>query len=165
MNNDRKILWPRMIALFMLLVMVWLLWSWLFKPLVVGLGIASCLLVVYLKYRMDYFRSDHFALNVGPGLPAYWLWLGKEIFISSYEVAKIIINPRLPIDPHVIEVKTDVEDPIDQTIFANSVTLTPGSLSLDVHKGVVKIHCLTKRGAQDLYSGRMVQRVKRLGGK
>ena len=156
--ND-TLLWVRVAGLFGVLLVAWVLWSWLFKPLVVGLGIASCLLVVYLTNRMEYFRSEHYALRFNLRLPLYWIWLTKEMFKSSFAVARVIIDPRLPISPRTIDVEAPEPEPNSQTIFANSITLTPGSLALDVHEGVIKVHTLTQQAADDLMSGAMARRV------
>ena len=153
----------RIAALFAVLVVAWLLWSWLFKPLVLVLGALSCVLVVYIVYRMDYFRSEHFALRFGPRFVAYWVWLIREIFASSIAVARIILSPDLPISPRTIDIKSKTDNPISQTIYANSITLTPGTLALDVHEGVIKVHTLTQDAADELMSGAMERRVSRLG--
>ena len=134
----------RVVTLFLVLVAAWLLWSWLFKPLLLVLGVLSCMLVVYVLSRMDYFRSEHFALRITPGHFTFWGWLTKEIFVSSFNVARTILSPGLPISPRTLEIDTGTDDPNLQTVFANSITLTPGTLALDVHEGVIKVHSLSQ---------------------
>ena len=151
--------WLRMLAFLAVLIVAWVLWSWFFKPLVVALGLVSCVLVVFVMYRMEYFKSEHYALRFSAKLPLYWLWLLKEIFRSSLEVAKIVLNPRLPISPQTLDIDTGMDDPLAQAIYANSITLTPGTLTLDVYEGVIKVHSLTKEGADDLVTGEMARRV------
>ena len=68
-----------MLALFIPLVAAWLLWSGIYKPLLLGLGILSCALTIYVKHRMDYFDTDLYALRFGRRLFGYWLWLAKEV--------------------------------------------------------------------------------------
>jgi multicomponent Na+:H+ antiporter subunit E len=152
----------RMLLLLVLLIAAWLLWSGLFKPLLLGLGAFSCLLTVYLARRMGYFDNEVFALRFGPRLIGYWAWLAKEIARSSFEVARIVLNPRLPISPQVFEIKATATHPVDQTLLANSITLTPGTLALDVHNGVILVHSLTKSGADELITGEMDRRVAAL---
>ena len=149
----------RVVILFAVLVLAWLLWSWLFKPLVLALGVMSCVLVVYLVYRMDYFRSEYYALRFAPRLLLYWGWLLKQVFASSVTVARVVLSPSLPISPRTIEIDTGTDDPIAQTVYANSITLTPGTLALDVHEGEIKVHSLTQDAADDLMSGEMERRV------
>ena len=108
---------------------------------------------------MGDFEDNLFALRFSFRLLRYWGWLGIEVIRSSIEVSRIILNPKLPINPHLIEVKTDSPDPIDHVIFGNSITLTPGTLTIDLHEGVVKVHTLTESAARELMEGEMNRRV------
>lgn len=148
--------------LIVMLAAAWLLWSGLFKPLLIGLGAVSCLLVLYLSSRMNYFDNETFAIRIGLRLLKYWIWLAKEVVKSSIDVARIVLNPRMPISPKVVDVKATASHPVYHVILANSITLTPGTLSLDVHKGIIKVHALTEAGADDLMSGEMDRRVAAL---
>ena len=153
----------RMLVLLVVLAATWLLWSWLFKPLVLGLGVFSCLLVVYLVHRMGYFGSELYALRLSGRFLLYWAWLLKEIFRSSFDVARIILSPSLPISPRTIEIDAGIPDPVGQTTLANSITLTPGTLAFDVDDGLIQVHALTVDGADELTAGEMIRRVARLG--
>ena len=152
----------RAVLLIVLLAMAWLLWSGFFKPLLLAFGVFSCLLSLYVASRMDYFDNETFAMHLGPRLFVYWGWLAKEVVKSSLDVARIVLHPRLPISPKVVDVKATARHPVYHVILANSITLTPGTLSLDVHKGIIKVHALTEEGADDLMSGEMDRRVAAL---
>ena len=152
----------RAMLLLSLLVIAWLLWSGLFKPLLLSLGGFSCLLTVYLTHRMGYFRNNVFALRFGVRLFGYWLWLAREVVRSSIDVARIVLSPSLPISPQVLDITATADHPVDQAMLGNSITLTPGTLSLDVYNGRIKVHCLTKAGADDLTAGEMNRRVAAL---
>lgn len=152
----------RVAGLFGILLMVWLLWSWLFKPLILVLGVVSCTLVLLLVYRMDYFRSEHYALRFGPRLVIYWAWLGKEIFKSSVEVVRVILAPDMRLSPRTVDIDAGMLEPLEQALYANSLTLTPGTLALDVHEGVIRVHSLTHSAADDLMTGEMERRINAL---
>ena len=152
----------RMLALLIPLVAAWLLWSGIYKPLLLGLGLLSCLLTIYVKHRMEYFETEVFALRLGRRLLSYWLWLAKEVVKSSLDVARIVVSPSLPISPQVVTIKASCENPVDQAILANSITLTPGTLALDVYKGQITVHALTIAGADELKQGEMERRVAAL---
>lgn len=154
----------RMLFLVSLLGAAWLLWSGFFTPLLLGLGLVSCLLTLYITHRMGYFDSDAFVLGYGRRLIIFWAWLAKEVVRSSIEVARVVISPRLPISPQVVELKATSDNPVDQVILANSITLTPGTLALDVYNGVITVHSLTEQGAQEVISGEMDRRVAALRG-
>ena len=148
-----------MLVLLVSLVAAWLLWSGLYKPLLLLLGTASCLLCFWLVRRMGYFDDELFALRFSLRLLRYWWWLGGEIIRSSLGVARIVLDPRLPISPRVIDLKAESTHPFDQVILGNSITLTPGTLAIDVHEDVIKVHTLTEEGARELMSGEMNRRV------
>lgn len=149
----------RMLALLIPLVAAWLLWSGIYKPLLLALGVFSCLLTIYIKDRMEYFETEVFALRFGRRLIGYWLWLAKEVVKSSLDVARIVLTPGLPISPKVMTIKASCKHPVDQAILANSITLTPGTLALDVYKGEITVHALTADGANELEQGEMDRRV------
>ena len=149
----------RMLALLIPLVAAWLLWSGLYKPLLLGLGLFSCVLTIYIKHRMEYFQTEVFALQFGRRLFGYWLWLAREVVKSSLDVARIILSPSLPISPQVVTIKASCDHPVDQATLANSITLTPGTLALDVYKGEIAVHALTQAGADELRKGEMDRRV------
>lgn len=152
----------RMLVLLILLALAWLLWSGLFKPLLLALGVFSCLLTFFLVRRMGYFDKDLYALRLSFRLLGYVLWLGREVLLSSIQVARIVIDPRLPISPRVLEFRATAQHPADQVILGNSITLTPGTLTIDLFEGVIKVHALTEAGARDLMSGEMDRRVAEL---
>jgi multicomponent Na+:H+ antiporter subunit E len=152
----------RAASLLALLIAAWVLWSGQFQPLLLALGAFSCLITVYLTGRMGYFDNDVFALRFGVRLLSYWAWVAKEVVRSSIEVARVVLNPRLPISPQIVEIKATASHPVDQAILGNSITLTPGTLALDVHRGRIQVHCLTQASADDLLSGEMDRRVAAL---
>lgn len=152
----------RILLLLSLLITAWLLWSGQFKPLLLALGAFSCLLVGYLTQRMGYFDNEVFALRFGLRLFSYCVWLAKQVVRSSIEVARVVLDPRLPISPQVVEIKASADHPVDLAILGNSITLTPGTLALDVHRGRIQVHCLTRAGADGLMSGEMDRRVAAL---
>lgn len=149
----------RVVVLFLLLAAAWLLWSGIFKPLLLALGVFSCVLTIYVTRRMGYFSTDVFALRFGGRLFTYWFWVAKEVVKSSLDVARIILSPSLPISPTVVTIKPRCSHPVDQVILANSITLTPGTLALDVHNNEITVHALTRAGAADVERGDMDRRV------
>jgi multicomponent Na+:H+ antiporter subunit E len=154
-----------MLVLLCFLVAAWVLWSGHTEPLLLGLGAFSCAATMVIVWRMGYFDREIFALTISLRLLAYWVWLIKEIVMSSLAVTKVVLHPRLPISARYIELKASATGPIGQVIFANSITLTPGTLTLDLHQGDLKVHALTQEGAEGLMSGEMDRRVANLGGR
>lgn len=166
MNSPRlqagKPKWSAILSLLAILLISWVLWSGLYKPLVLGLGVFSSVLSVYLAQRMGFFHHAGL-LSVIPRLPAFWWWLLGEIVKSSVEVAALVLNPRLPISPTVVELDAQVENAVGQVILGNTITLCPGSFTVDLHEGTLLVHCLTRESAQALQAGEAVRRTARLG--
>lgn len=152
-----------MLVLLCFLVAAWVLWSGHTEPLLLGLGVFSCAATLVIVWRMGYFDRGIFALTISLRLLAYWVWLIKQIVMSSLAVTKVVLHPRLPISARYIELKASAPGPIGQVIFANSITLTPGTLTLDLYEGELKVHALLQEGADDLMSGEMDRRVASLG--
>lgn len=154
----------RILTAILLFVATWLLWSGLYTPLLLMLGAASCALVTVLAIRTGFFDHEQYALHLGPRLPAYWVWLMREIIKSNFTVARIILHPRLPIQPQVIRIDATGLPDASQATLANSITLTPGSLTLDIDSNRIEIHCLTADSATELLQGEMLRRAAKLAG-
>lgn len=152
----------RYILLLLVLALIWLLWSGIYTPLVLGLGVLSCLLTLLVAHRIGFFEQAIFSLRVIPRLPRYWAWLLVEIVKSSLEVAQVVLRRRLEISPTVVKFKAAPDDAVGQAILGNSITLTPGTLTLDIHEGQVSVHCLTEQGAQALLLGEFNKRAAAL---
>lgn len=153
----------RMLLFTLVLFATWLLWSGFFKPLLLGLGVLSCLLTLYIVRRMDYFKNEMIAFHYDFRLVGFWFWLGREIIISSLEVARVVLRRHLEIEPTLVHIDADSLSPGDQVLLGNSITLTPGTLTLDVHEGRLLVHALTANGAAALEGGEMQRRVAALG--
>lgn len=160
-RSDRAHL-ARVVLLAVLLAAAWLLWSGFFKPLLLALGALSCAIVLVVAYRMHLFDTDIFALRFTSRLLRFWVWLGREIVRSSLEVTRLVLTPKLPIKPTVVEFDSKCEHPVDRVILGNSITLTPGTLTLSLDEQRFTVHALTEEGARDIAGGEMDRRVSEL---
>lgn len=149
----------RALLLGVLLMIAWLLWSGFFKPLLLSLGVFSCVLTLLIVYRMGYFTNETFAFRYSPRLLVYWGWLGKEIVLSSIEVVKHVLRKDLNVQSRVITLDVSDLDALDQAVFGNSITLTPGTLTLDLFKDRIVVHALSAEAAESLQTGEMLRRV------
>ena len=152
----------RALILMALLIAAWILWSGYPKPLLLGLGAFSCLLTVWLVRRMGYFHDETFAFNFGWRLLRFWAWLGREIVVSSLEVARVVLSRNVEVKPQVVKLDGSTFSSLDLALLGNSITLTPGTLTLDVHEGRLLVHALTRQGAEALQAGEMQRRVAEL---
>lgn len=149
--------------LFVVLVGVWLLLSGIMEPLILGFGLASSLAVAWIKLRADRRDGDPvpIALRIGR-LPGYVLWLSWEIVKSNVDVARRILSPSLPIAPAVRWLPVSQRSELTRVIYADSITLTPGTLSIDLTGEAVEVHALNEGSLDALERGEMDARVRRL---
>ncbi|MGE0624082.1 MAG: Na+/H+ antiporter subunit E [Pseudomonadales bacterium] len=143
-------------------IVAWLLWSGLYNPLLISLGVLSSLLVLFLARRMNFFERRVYSLDLIARLIPFWGWLGGQLVRSNIEVARIVLTPGLAISPSVIRLKAEPPGPVGQAILGNAITLTPGTVTLDDHEGDLIVHCLTREGAEALLEGEMNRRVASL---
>ena len=121
----------------------WLLLSGHYTPLLLTLGVLSCAFVVYLCLRMDV--VDREILDAGPVLRVllYVPWLMKEIFVSNIAVARIILDPKLPISPRMVTFRGTQTTDLGKALYANSITLTPGTITTGIEGQEFQIHALS----------------------
>ncbi len=153
------------LGLFVALCVGWILWSGYFKPLLLGLGLASALVCTYLALRMrkaDGEGSQFKILQHVHQLATYWPWLLLEIAKSNVEVAKIILSGKMDIDPVMIRLKAGQATEMGQVIYGNSITLTPGTITVDIEDGELLVHALSQSGADGLHEGEMDRRITAL---
>ncbi len=147
-----------------MLAVVWLLLSGHYTTLILIFGALSCAFVTYLARRFDVVDHESHPLHMWWRLPGYWLWLLGEIIKANIDVGRRIIDPSLPIDPMLFEVDASQKTDLGRVIFANSITLTPGTVSVDMREGKILVHALTAEGAEDLRQGTMNAKATALEG-
>lgn len=153
------------VVLFITLAALWLLWSGLYLPLMLALGFASCVLVIWLTRRFETLDHESVPIHLGVKVITYWGWLLKEIVVSSLQVTKIVLSPQMRISPKVVQVQAKSKGEVRRVIFGNSITLTPGTLTTDLDDdGLVTVHALTAEGAHGVVNGDMNDRVAALPG-
>jgi multicomponent Na+:H+ antiporter subunit E len=147
----------------LLLAFFWITLSGHFEPLLLVLGVLSVALVVLLVRRMD--RTDREPGRLGPGLPllGYWAWLIGCVVRSNIDLARRIWHPALPIQRSWCRLEVRVSSPLERTLYANSITLTPGTLTTDVRDDHFMVHSLSHEGIAELREGEMERRIRRLG--
>ena len=135
----------------LVLACIWVPLSGILSPLLLGFGLASSLAVAWLAARAD--RRDGepvpFALRIGR-LARYLLWLAWEIVKSNVDVSRRILSPGLPIAPAVRWLPASQRSELGRVVYADSITLTPGTLSIDLRDGWVEVHALNEESLDAL---------------
>ena len=153
------------VALFLLLLTVWLANSGHYSALIVGFGVASCLFVVWLAHRMGIIDDEAIPLHLIPRLPRYLPWIAKEVVKSNLDVSRRILGLGWPrVSPRLFEAPTTQHSDLGRVLYANSITLTPGTVSIRVHGTKITVHAIADEVADELLEGEMDRRVSNLEG-
>jgi len=147
------------------LFVFWLLLSGMFVPFLLGMGVASVVAVALLARRMDVIDHEGHPVHLGPGTFRYWPWLAMEIVKSGWSVTKVILDPKLPIDPAMVRFRPGQRTQVGLAVHANSITLTPGTVSIEVTADEILVHALVRESAEGMEGGEMDERVSQFEGR
>jgi multicomponent Na+:H+ antiporter subunit E len=148
--------------LFVILLGLWLLMSGHYSVLITSLGVISCAFCVYLARRAKLIDNEGLPLIFFPRLINYILWLFKEIFNSNVSTGKAIITGN--INPEIFIVKSSQNTDVARVTYANSITLTPGTVTTKINKNEFEVHALNSSFGDDVRSNLMDRKVKWLEG-
>jgi len=142
----------------------WVLLSGMFTPFLLAAGAASAIAIALLSRRMEIADREGLPLHLTFAGLTYWPWLVKEILKSGWQVARIVVDPRLPVSPVLVRFKPSQHSTLGLVTHANSITLTPGTVTVEAEHGEFLVHALTQEGADGLAGGEMDRRVSRFEG-
>ena len=150
------------LLLFVFYFVIWLLLSGHYDPLLLTLGVLSCITCLYVTWKAKFIDEEGLPLHLLIRLPIYTLWLFKEIIKANIDTAKIIIfnNP----DPQDFRVKSSQKTEAGKVTYANSITLTPGTVTTVLDGDILEVHALSSDMADDVKSGVMDKKVSWLEG-
>ena len=150
------------LLLFVFYFVIWLLLSGHYDPLLLTLGVLSCITCLYVTWKAKFIDEEGLPLHLLIRLPIYTLWLFKEIIKANIDTAKIIIfnNP----DPQNFRVKSSQKTEAGKVTYANSITLTPGTVTTVLDGDILEVHALSSDMADDVKSGEMDKKVSWLEG-
>ena len=151
------------VVVFILLLITWIVLSGLIDAFHIGLGILSSALVAWLS--SDLLFEDRSASLItrfkqGIRLPSYLLWLLWQIVLANIHVLKIALSPNLNerIQPQLVKFRTGLKTDFQKYVLAQSITLTPGTVTLDIQDDIFIIHAISDHAAEGLVSS-MAQRI------
>jgi multicomponent Na+:H+ antiporter subunit E len=144
----------------------WLLLSGHYTAFLVTAGGASAVAVVLFSRRMDVIDQEGHPISLGwHAVSSYWPWLAKEIVKSAWDVTRRILDPRLPISPTLVSFAPGQRTNVGRVIHANSITLTPGTITVEAGAREFVVHALTREGGAGLAGSEMDRRVTTMEGK
>ena len=151
------------LILFFILLCLWLLMSGYYNILLISLGIISCAFCVYVANRGKLIDDEGLPIFFIPRLLNYLIWLFKEILKSNLSTAKVIINGK--VKPETFTVKASQVTEVAKVTYANSITLTPGTVTTKMHKDIFEVHALNADFGNDIRTNEMDRKVTWLEGK
>lgn len=155
------------VLMFVILLGTWSLWSGLVieYPRLFYFGIGCSIFVVALIEYHRQVTKDYLDYKLGLRPILYIPWLLWEIVKSNLAIARVILSPSMPIQPKLIRVTATQKTELGKVIHANSITLTPGTTTLDVRDDTLLVHALTDSSAQGALSGVIDRKVSALEGR
>ncbi|MEE8573929.1 MAG: Na+/H+ antiporter subunit E [Thermodesulfobacteriota bacterium] len=141
----------------------WILLSGHFHFILIISGVVSSLIVAALSHDLIFGADFKFGRGLGRffRLLAYLPWLLYQIVIANFDLVYRTLHPSMPIDPCIIEFDTDLKTENGIALLANSITLTPGTVTIVADKhGHFVVHAIARGPAESLLSGDMQRRVK-----
>ncbi|MGD8630908.1 MAG: Na+/H+ antiporter subunit E [Gammaproteobacteria bacterium] len=150
------------LSLFVSLMLFWMLISGDFGLLNLALGFASALLVVAIAHRMDVVDQASQPYQLSVRLPVYLAWLARKVIKSNLDVTRAIWTPGKSISPALVRLRISQQTALGKVIYANSITLTPGTVTLAIEDGEILVHALTQADAAALETGEMDRKVREL---
>ena len=149
-------------SLFIVLCLFWLLLSGFFTAFLLCAGVGSALAVVWFSRRMQLIDAEGHPIELVLRATLYWLWLLKEVAKSGWLVSKLILDPRLPISPTLVRFKPTQATDVGLVIHANSITLTPGTITVEADTGEFLVHGITRESAEGVIDSDMDRRCTAL---
>jgi multicomponent Na+:H+ antiporter subunit E len=146
-------------SLFFTLAAFWLLNSGHYSALILSLGFASILLILIMVFKMEVVDQESQPLNLTFKIWGFYLWLSKEIILSNITVVKHIWLGNKSISPTLQKIKISQQTDMGKVIYANSITLTPGTIAIDLIEDEIIVHALLSQGVEVLETGEMDRRV------
>jgi multicomponent Na+:H+ antiporter subunit E len=154
----------RYVSLTLFLFAFWLVLSGHYTPFLIAAGFACAVLCAAAAGRMRVADAEGHPIQLLVGALTYIPWLIWEIAKSAWAVTKVVLDPKLPISPTLTVVKASQRTPLGVNIYANSITLTPGTITVGVSGNDLTVHALVREGADDVEGGGMDRRVSRFEG-
>lgn len=150
------------IGLLASLAAFWLLLSGHYTPLLLAFGVGSVALVAWIAQRMQIVDHESPASGFSLRLLWYWVWLAGQILVSALSVSRLILRSPAQLQPVFRSTANTANHELNQVTFANSITLTPGTLSVAVREDAIDVHSLDGALIDDLDAGDMRRRVRAL---
>lgn len=140
-----------------LLLLFWFILSFEVNLYIAIIGLLVSLMVVFFNYDLIFNKNEITKLTIRTIMRFFVLIfiLLYNIVVSNIEVAKIVLSKKMPIDPGFVTIKNKLNKEFNQALYANSITLTPGTLTVDMNHDEIVVHGLLRQHVKDLEGSRL----------
>lgn len=153
------------IITFLILFIAWIIWSGVFDAWHLSLGVISCILVTHMSHDLLFGHEKLSSRNITIAIrfTKYLPWLFYQIILSNIHIARLALHPKMHnrIDPHIIRFKTKLRKDMSLVTFANSITLTPGTITIRISEGYFFVHAIDMFVAESL-PGDMEEKIRHI---
>ncbi len=143
----------------------WILLSGEFTFVLITSGIVASLIVAYISHDIFIGKPDIKVETIRVlKFIKYLPWLLWKIILANFEIAYLVLHPKSLIDPQIIRFETDLKTDLGIVTLANSITLTPGTVTVEANKEEFVIHAIWQKSAEGIIGGEMQRKVKEIEG-
>ena len=143
----------------------WILLSGEFTFILITSGVVASLITAYLSHDIFIGKAD---LKTETGrvfkFIVYIPWLLWEIILANVEIAYLVLSPKPLVDPQIVRFKNDLKTDLGIVTLAHSITLTPGTVTVEANKEEFIIHAIWQKSAEGIIGGEMQRKVKKIEG-
>ncbi len=154
-----------------LLFLIWLLFNNYYaldvqflEIVLFGLAVCGLIYLFIIKCTPFTFKKDLKICRKLPWLALYLIVLLKEVMVSNVKVLAVILNPKDQPNPEIVSIDVDVHSPFLRNLIANSITLTPGTITISLQDDKIIVHCLKKKYIEGFENSLLVRIARRIEG-
>jgi len=150
--------------MFFIIFALWLIFNGRFTVEIAAVGVAVALAIcVFMHFVMGYrFKKELLILRILPGLIMYFLYLFGQVILSNLAVIKMVLSPKKKPASRIVSFETKIQSPFFRTLLANSITLTPGTITVWLKDGEYRVHCLDSSFDVNIEASGFVRRLEKL---
>lgn len=155
------------LSIFLLLCGIWIVFSGQFDAFHLTLGVLSSAFITAISSSFLFVdRSKGFGVRFQEviRLPGYLLWMLYQIFLSNIHILKLALTPGdLPqVEPSLVRIKTNLKTDFGKWMLANSITLTPGTITISIEGDELLIHSISKISTSAVLDNTMERKIARI---
>lgn len=147
------------LSLAAILALCWWLLSGHAAALLLALGAASVAVSVLLARRLGAVDRECLPIHLAPVLLVFWVRLLRDIVVANLQVVRLVLSPRAALSPEILTLPTRLAGTLERVVLANAITLTPGTVTIDLLDGQLVVHALTRASADEVRAGTLEARL------